>query len=81
MQGFDAKKRLLCAFSFPILSTTSILCILPFHAFVTQVRIEPGCDGWKANALTTTLRQSQECNDKTPYLNQMYEKKAMEDYA
>ena len=30
-----------------------LLCILLFHAFVTQTRVETGCDGWKANALTT----------------------------
>ena len=81
MQSFEAKERLLYAFSFPFQSTASILCILPFHTFVTQVRLEPRCDGWKENALTTTLRQLQQCNDKMLYLNQMYEKKAMEDYS
>ena len=81
MQGFEAKKRLLRAFSFPFLSTGSILRIFLFHAFLTKVRIGPCCDGWKANTLTTTLRQSQQCNDKMPYLNQMYKKKAMEGYA
>ena len=35
MQGFEAKKWLLRAFSFPLLRTASILRILPFHAFVT----------------------------------------------
>ena len=71
MQRFEAKKRLPCAFSFPFLGIASLLSLLPFHTFVTQVRIEPGCDGWKANTLTTTLRQSQQCNDKMPFLNQM----------
>ena len=80
MQGFKAKKRLLRAFSFPFLSTIALLRILPFHAFGTQVGIELGCDTWKAYALTTTLHQSQQCNDKMSYLNQMYEKKAMEGY-
>ena len=56
MQGFQVKKRLLCAFPSPFVSTASILRILPSHAFVTQARIEPGCNGWKANALTTRLR-------------------------
>ena len=45
------------------------------------MRSEPGCDGWKVNALTTTLRQSQQCYVKMPYLNQMYEKNAIEGYA
>ena len=47
MQGFGARKRLLCAYPSPFLRTASILCILPFHAIATQVRIEPGYDGWK----------------------------------
>ena len=55
VQGFKAKKRLLHAFAFPLRHTASILRIHPFHAFVTQARIEPGCDGWKAKVLTTTL--------------------------
>ena len=80
MQGFEAKKNLR-AFSFPFLSTASILHILSFHAYVIQVRIETGCGGWKANAVTTTLRQSQQRNIKMPYINQMYEKKAIEGYA
>ena len=66
---------------FPFLRTASILRMLPFHAFVTQARIGPGCDGCKANVLTITLRQSQQCNVKMPYFNQMYEKKAIESYA
>ena len=44
MQGFQAKKRLLRVFPFPFLRTAFILRILPFHAFVTQARIEPECD-------------------------------------
>ena len=36
MQGFEAKKRLLCAYLFPFL----ILLILPFHTITTQARIE-----------------------------------------
>ena len=66
MQGFEAKKRLLSAFSIPLISTASILRIFPFHVFVSQVQIEPSCDGWKANALTTTLHQSQQCIVKMP---------------
>ena len=82
MQGFEAKKKYCSVhFLFLVLSIASILQILPFYAFVTQVRIELGCDGWKANALTTTQHQLQQCNDKMLYLNQMYEKKAMEGYA
>ena len=45
--------------------------ILPFHAFVTQARIEPGCDGWKANVLTTRLRRSQQCCSKMSYLTKV----------
>ena len=81
MQSFQAKKRLLHAFPFQFLSTVSILCILPFHAFVTQAQIESGFDDWKANALTTTIHQSQQCNIKMLYLKQMHEKKAIEGYA
>ena len=40
----------------------TLLRILPFHTFVTQVRIEPGCNDWKANVLITTLRHSQHCS-------------------
>ena len=80
MQGFEAKKKIALCIFFPIsrVLCTSLLRLLPFHTFVTQVRIEPGCDGRKANMLTTTLRQSQQCYDKLLYLNQMFEKKAME---
>ena len=39
------------------------------------MQIEPGCDGWKANALTTTLCQLQQCKHKMPYLNQMLRKR------
>ena len=81
MQGFQAKKGLLRAFPFPLLRTVSIPHILPFHAFVAQAQIEPACDGWKAKALPTTLRSSQQCNCKMSYLNQMYEKKSIEGYA
>ena len=77
MQGFQAKKRLLRAFPFPVLHTASTLRIRLFHMFATQARIESGCDGWKANVLTTILCSSQHCNDKMSYLNQMYEKKAI----
>ena len=54
--------------------------MLPFHTFVTQARIEPGGDGWRAGAVTTTLRHSQQGVVKMPNLNQMYEKKALEGY-
>ena len=67
MQGFQAKKkRLLGAFPFPLLHTASVLRILPFCMFVTQARIKPGCNGWKANALTTrpTLRSFRQCSYK-----------------
>ena len=80
MQGFQVQKRLLRAFPFPFVGTASILCRLPIHALLTQVRMEPGCDSWKANVLTTTLRQPQQCNVKMSYLNQMYEKKAIKGY-
>ena len=50
-------------------------------AFVTQARIEPRCDSWKPNALTTSLRRSQQRSSKMSYLNQMYDKKAIEGYA
>ena len=75
MQGFQAKKRLLCAFPSPFVSTASMLRILLFHAFVTQVQIELRCNGWKANALTTRLRRSQQCMIKMPYLNQGFQAK------
>ena len=81
MQGFQAKKRLPHAFPFPLLCTASILRIIPFHAFVTQAQIELGRNGWKANVLTTRLLRSLQCNSKMSYLNQMYEKKAIEGYA
>ena len=81
MQGFQANKKIAPCFSFPFLSTASILLMLPFPVFVTQVRIKSGFDGWKVNALTTTLGQLQQCSAKMPYLNQMYEKKAIEGYA
>ena len=81
MQRFQAKKGMLHALPFLLLSTASILRMLPFHAFLTQAQIEPGCEGWKANALTTTLHQSQQCNVKMSYLNQMYEKKVIAGYA
>ena len=77
MQGFQAKKDFSVHFAFPVLCTASILRILPFHAFAIQALIEPGCDDWKANALTATLRSSQQCNTKMFYLNQMYKKKAI----
>ena len=77
----QAKKRLLCVFPIPFLSSASILRILPFHAFVPQARIKPGCNGWKTIALITRLRSSQQCIIKIPYLNQMPEKKAIEGYA
>ena len=80
MQAFQAKKRLLGACSFQSPRTASILHILPFHAFVTQARIQSWCDGWKMNALTTTLHSSQQCSSKMSYLNQMYDKKAIEGY-
>ena len=57
--------------------TASILRIFPFLAFATQAQIETGCSGWKPSMITTTLRSLQQCTDKMPYLNQMYEKKAM----
>ena len=56
---FSSKKRLLRAFPFPFQCTASILCILPFHAFVTPAWIVLECDGWKTNALTTRLCRSQ----------------------
>ena len=36
MQGFEVKKRLLCAYPSPFLRIASILRILPFHAIATQ---------------------------------------------
>ena len=47
MQGYQAKKRLLRTFPFSLLrtGTASTLRIVPFHAFVTQARTEPRCDG------------------------------------
>ena len=36
-----------------------------------------GCDGWKANILNSKLCQLQQCIVKMPYLNEMYEKKAI----
>ena len=42
MQGFKAKKILLCALPSPFLHTAPILRIIPFHAFAAQARIEPG---------------------------------------
>ena len=61
MQGFQAKKRLLRTFPFPLLHIASILRVLPFayHAFVTQARFITGCGGLKANAFTTRPRKSQ----------------------
>ena len=43
-KGFQAKK-MLRSFPLSFLRTASILRIFPYHAFVTQARIEPGCDG------------------------------------
>ena len=81
MQGFQANKRMLRASPFPLLHTASILRVLPFHDFVTRARIEPVCNGWEAHAITTRLCQTQRCNIKMLYLNQMYEKKAIDRYA
>ena len=77
MQGFKAKKRLLRAFTFLLLHTVTLLHILPFHTFVTQTRIEPGCEGWKTNILTTTLHSLQQysCKMSKAYLNQIMRKR------
>ena len=50
-----------------------------FHSTHSQPKreYEPGCSGWKLSTITTTLRSLQLCNDKMPYLNQMYDKKAI----
>ena len=71
MQGFRSKKRLLRASPLPFRGILCILQILPFPAFGARARIEPGYGAWKANALTTTPCQSQQCNVKMQYLNQM----------
>ena len=81
MQGFQAKKRILSVSPFPFRGIRSILGILPFHAFGARARIKLDYNGWKANVLINTPRKLQQCNDKMSYLNQMYEKKAMEGYA
>ena len=75
MQGFEAQKRLLRTFPFPFLRSLSIFHMLPFQAFVTEALVEPGCDGWKANVLTTRLRQSIQCSVKMLYLNQSLRKR------
>ena len=48
---------------------------------LTQAQIEPVGNGWKANVLTTRLLELQQWSNKMLYLNQTYEKKAMEGYA
>ena len=72
---FSSKKKIARCISIP----APAYCV--YTPYIAQARIEPGCDGWKANAITTTLRRSRQCSSKMTYLNQMYEKKAIEGYA
>ena len=74
MLGFEAKKGLFCVYPSLILRTASALRNLPLHTFAPPARIEPGCDNWKPNTVTTTLCNLHQCDDKMSYLNQMYEK-------
>ena len=71
MQDFEAKKIVPCIF-FP--DPASTLRYLSLHAFALRTQIEPGCDGWKPSAVTTTLHSLQHFADKMSYLNQRYEK-------
>ena len=54
-----------------------------FHCTPSELEREtkPDCDGWKAHVITTQICQTQRWLIKMPYLNQMYEKKAIEGYA
>ena len=71
LQDFEAKKIVPCIF-FP--NPASTIRYLSFHTFALQTRFEPGCDGWKPSAVTTTLRTLQHFADKISYFNQRYEK-------
>ena len=71
---FCAYREHCCAYPIPIPDPASLLRNLPFHVFAPQMRIEPGCDGWKLTTVTTTLRSLQQHDEKRSCLNQMYKK-------
>ena len=76
MQGFQGKKE----HSEHLLSHFLVLRDFPLRAIGGQARFESNRDGWKAHELTTRLRQAQHYVIKMSYLDQMYEKKAIEGY-
>ena len=71
MQGFQEKKKSTTVSPFPY----------PYLRESLLIASQASPDHWKARALITRPRYMQRFTAKMPNLNQMYEKKAIEEYA